>query len=131
MKSSVLGRWPSPWVFSLLILPLGMVYGFNFTALPFLLAKAGVPVDRIASVSAISSLPGVLAVLIAPIVDIKLRRRTWLAIGAFGTAIAACIYVPLIGPSHLVPPESRGISVGRCLSGHARRGRGGASVPLS
>ena len=95
-------RWPAPWIFSLLILPLGMVYGFNFTALPFLLAKAGVPVDRIASVSAISSLPGVLAVLIAPIVDIKLRRRTWLAIGIFGTAIAACIYFPLIGASRLI-----------------------------
>jgi hypothetical protein len=79
-----------------------MVYGLNFTALPFLLAKAGVPVDRIASVNAISSLPGVLGVLIAPIVDIKLRRRTWLAIGIFGTAIAACIYFPLIGTSHLI-----------------------------
>ena len=89
-------RWPAPWVFSLLILPLGMVYGFNFTALPFLLAKAGVPVDRIARVSAINSLPGVLGVLIAPIVDIKLRRRTWLAIGIFGTAIAACISLALL-----------------------------------
>jgi hypothetical protein len=79
-----------------------MVYGFNFTALPFLLAKAGVPVDRIASVSAMTSLPGVAGVLVAPVVDIKLRRRTWLAIGTFGTAIAACIYFPLIGASHLV-----------------------------
>ena len=95
-------RWPAPWVFSLLILPLGMVYGFNFTALPFLLAKAGVPVDRIASVSAIASLPGVLGLFLAPIVDIKLRRRTWLAIGIFGTAIAACIYFPVIGASHLI-----------------------------
>src|SRR6516162_6403588 len=95
-------RWPAPWVFSVLILPLGMIYGFNFTALPFLLAKAGVPVDRIASVSAISSLPGVLGLLTAPLVDIKLRRRTWLAVGTFGTAIAACIYFPLIGASHLI-----------------------------
>ena len=95
-------RWPAPWVFSLLILPLGMVYGFNVTALPFLLAKAGVPVDRIASVSAIAGLPGVLGLLIAPIVDTKLRRRTWLAIGTFGTAIAACIYFPLIGSLHVV-----------------------------
>ena len=95
-------RWPTPWVFSLLILPLGMIYGFNVTALPFLLAKAGVPVDRIASVSAIAGLPGVLGLVIAPIVDIKLRRRTWLAIGIFGTAIAACFYFPLIGASHLI-----------------------------
>jgi MFS transporter, PAT family, beta-lactamase induction signal transducer AmpG len=95
-------RWPAPWVFSLLILPLGMVVGFNSTPLPFLLAKAGVPVGRIATVSAIASLPGVVGLLIAPIVDIKLRRRTWLTIGVFGTAIAACIYFPLIGASHLV-----------------------------
>ena len=95
-------RWPAPWVFSLLILPLGMVVGFNSTPLPFLLAKADVPVGRIATVSAIASLPGVVGLLIAPIVDIKLRRRTWLAIGVFGTAIAACIYFPLIGASHLV-----------------------------
>jgi hypothetical protein len=40
--------WPAPWVFSLLILPLGMIVGFTFTPLPFLLAKAGVHVDRIA-----------------------------------------------------------------------------------
>ena len=32
-------RWPAPWAFSLLILPLGMVYGFNFTALPLWFAK--------------------------------------------------------------------------------------------
>ena len=95
-------RWPAPWVFSLLILPLGMIYGFNFTALPFLLAKAGVPVDRIATVTAIGSLPGVLGLLTAPLVDIKLRRRTWLAIGTFGTSVAACIYFPLIGASHLI-----------------------------
>ena len=95
-------RWPAPWVFSLLILPLGMVVGFNSTPLPFLLAKAGVPVGRIATVSAIASLPGVVGLLIAPIVDIKLRRRTWLAIGVFGTAIAACIYFPLIDASHVV-----------------------------
>src|SRR5579864_4207635 len=95
-------RWPAPWVFSLLILPLGLVVGFNFTALPFLLSKAGVRVDHIASVSAIASLPGVLGLVIAPLVDIKLRRRTWLAIGVFGTAIAAMGYFPLIGASHLI-----------------------------
>jgi MFS transporter, PAT family, beta-lactamase induction signal transducer AmpG len=95
-------RWPAPWVFSLLILPLGLVVGFNFTALPFLLSKGGVRVDHIANVTAIGSLPGVFGLLIAPIVDIKLRRRTWLAIGVFGTAIAALVYFPLIGASHLI-----------------------------
>ena len=31
-----------------------------------------------------------------------LRRRTWLAVGTFGTAIAACIYFPLVGAFHLI-----------------------------
>jgi hypothetical protein len=83
-------RWPLPWAFSLLTLPLGMVLGVNYTALPFLLAKAGLSVDRIATISSIINLPGVLGLIISPIVDIKLRRRTWLAIGTVGTAIVAC-----------------------------------------
>src|SRR5260370_2653019 len=95
-------RWPALWLFSLLILPLGIVVvGFNFTALPFLLAQAGVPVDRIASISSIINLPGVTGLLFAPVVDIKLRRRTWLALATFGTALSTCLYFPLIGPSHL------------------------------
>jgi PAT family beta-lactamase induction signal transducer AmpG len=94
-------KWPTPWVFCLLILPLGMVIGFNFTALPFLLTQAGVPVHQIASINSVSNLPGVLGIVLSPIVDIKLRRRAWLAIGAFGTAAGACLYFPLIGASHL------------------------------
>lgn len=94
---------PSPWLFSLLILPLGIVVvGFNFTAFPLLLAQAGVPVDRIASISSIINLPGVIGFLFAPVVDIKFRRRTWLVLASFGTALSACLYFPLIGASHLV-----------------------------
>jgi len=97
------GKPPAPWLFSLLILPLGIVVvGFNFTALPFLLARAGVPVDRIASISSIINLPGVVGFLFAPVVDIKFRRRTWLVLASFGTALFACLYFPLIGASHLV-----------------------------
>ena len=94
-------RWPTPWLFSLLILPLGIIVGFKATPLPFLLAKAGVPVDQIATISSIVNLPGVLLFLWAPLVDIKLRRRTWLAIGIFGAALSLCIYFPLIGPAHV------------------------------
>jgi hypothetical protein len=95
---------PAPWLFSLLILPLGIiVVGFNFTAFPLLLAQAGVPVDRIASISSIINLPGVIGFLFAPIVDIKFRRRTWLVLASLGTALSACLYFPLIGASHLIP----------------------------
>jgi len=99
----VLRKPPAPWLFSLLILPLGIVVvGFNFTAFPLLLAQAGVPVDRIASISSIINLPGVIGFLFAPVVDIKFRRRTWLVLASFGTALFACLYFPLIGASHLV-----------------------------
>jgi len=95
-------RWPAPWLFSLLILPLGiLVVGFNLTALPLLLAQAGVPVDRIASISSIINLPGVFGFLLAPVVDIKFRRRTWLAIATFGTSVAVCIYFRALAVSHL------------------------------
>ena len=95
-------RWPAPWFFSLLILPLGIVViGFNFTALPLLLAQAGVPVERIASISSVINLPGVVGFLLAPVVDIKFRRRTWLAIATFGTSVAVCIYFRAIAVSHL------------------------------
>jgi len=94
---------PAPWLFSLLILPLGIVVvGFNFTAFPLLLAQAGVPVDRIASISSIINLPGVIGFLFAPVVDIKFRRRTWLVLASFGTALSACLYFPLIGAAHLM-----------------------------
>lgn len=84
-------------------LPLGIVVvGFNYTAFPLLLAQAGVPVDRIASISSIINLPGVIGFLFAPVVDIKFRRRTWLVLASFGTALFACLYFPLIGASHLV-----------------------------
>jgi hypothetical protein len=79
-----------------------LVVGFNFTPLPFLLANAGVAVDQIARINSVANSPGVLGLFLAPIVDIKLRRRTWLAIGTFGTALAACLYFSLIGASHLV-----------------------------
>jgi len=94
-------RWPAPWLFSLLVLPLGIIVGFNFTPLPLLLAHAGLPVDRIASISTIINLPAVLGVLIAPLVDTKLRRRTWIAIATFVTALSVCTYFPLIGAAHL------------------------------
>lgn len=94
-------RPPAPWVFSLLILPLGISVGFKFTALPFLLAKAGVPVDRIAIIASMVHFPAALQFLWAPLVDVKLRRRTWLVIGALATSLCFCFAIPLIDASHL------------------------------
>lgn len=48
-------RWPVPWVFSVLILPLGVYTGFITTPLPFLLSKAGVQVEAIARITGLIS----------------------------------------------------------------------------
>jgi MFS transporter, PAT family, beta-lactamase induction signal transducer AmpG len=101
MRTTEDARGTAPWLFSLLILPLGIAVGFKFTPLPFLLSQAGVPVYRIATIASIVHLPAVLVFLWAPLVDVKLRRRTWLLIGALGTAVGQCLAFPLIGASHL------------------------------
>jgi hypothetical protein len=80
-------RWPTPWVFSLLILPLGIYVGFIWTALPFLLSRAGLQVEQIARIGAILQLPPILMFLWTPIVDVKMRRRTWLVLAATVTAL--------------------------------------------
>ena len=60
-------RWPTPWVFGVLILPLGVYVGYFSTALPFLLSRAGVPVDEITPVR-----PSYLDVSLTRVVDVKL-----------------------------------------------------------
>jgi hypothetical protein len=52
-------RRPPPWVFSLLILPLGVSLGFKFTPRPFLLVRADVPVYDIGRIASVVHLPAV------------------------------------------------------------------------
>ena len=80
-------QWPTPWLFGLLILPLGIYVGFIWTALPLLLSQAGLTIGQIARINATLQIPPILLFLWTPVVDVKLRRRTWLVIGASATAI--------------------------------------------
>ncbi len=66
-------------------LTFGLVAGFVVTALPFLLSKSGVRVDRIASISAEAMSPTFWAFLITPIVDVAFTRRMY----SFALAIAS------------------------------------------
>lgn len=97
---SAVRAWPTPWVFGALILPLGMYMGFIWTALPFLLAKSGVPVESISRIAAILQIPPLLMFLWTPVVDVKLRRRAWLVLAAAVSAAFVCLACLLIGPSH-------------------------------
>jgi MFS transporter, PAT family, beta-lactamase induction signal transducer AmpG len=76
---------PLPWLIGMGTLTFGLVAGFVVTALPFLLSKAGVSLDRIATVVAIAMSPTFWAFLLTPIVDVCFTRRTY----SFALAIAS------------------------------------------
>jgi hypothetical protein len=71
----------------MLVLPLGIYVGFIWTALPLLLSQAGLAIGQIARINALLQIPPILLFLWTPIVDVKLRRRTWLVLGALATAV--------------------------------------------
>ena len=125
--------WPAPWVFAVLSLPLGVFSGVGGVPMTFLLAKAGVSVDVIARVSSIMQLPTVFYFLWAPLVDIKLRRRAWLVLGAL--ASAACLWAafPLFTPPPFAStdcPDFRRLRRQHDGLRHARRADGDHAVFL-
>lgn len=79
--------WPRPWVFGLLVLPLGLYLGLIWTALPLLFSHAGLGIGQIARINAILQIPPILMFLWTPVVDVKLRRRSWLVLGALTTSV--------------------------------------------
>jgi MFS family permease len=93
-------QWPAPWLFGLLVLPLGIYVGFVWTALPLLLSQAGLTIGQIARLNAILQVPPILLFLWTPVVDVKLRRRTWLVLGALATALLLWVACQ-IGTTHV------------------------------
>lgn len=94
-------RWPPPWLFLVLILPGGIYTGFTTTPLPFLLGNEGVPVEKIANLASLIQIPTIFYFCWAPLVDMKLRRRSWLLLTSFLSAACLGVAVPLVGPAHL------------------------------
>ena len=93
--------WPPPWLFLPLILPGGIYSGYTITALPFLLGQAGIPVEKIANIGSLLYVPTIFYFFWAPVVDMKLRRRTWLVLVSFISALALGVAMPLVGQRHL------------------------------
>lgn len=75
-----------PSIFLILILPFGMMSGFLTVAVGFMLAKAGVSVEKIAALIALSYIPHTWKFAWAPIADTTLSRKTWYVIGAVVSA---------------------------------------------
>lgn len=82
-------------------LTFGLVVGFTVTALPFLLSRAGVSVDRIASVSAVAMSPTFWGFLVAPILDTGFSRRTYALLFAVLSAIALSLALVTFSPTRL------------------------------
>ena len=90
-----------PWIFGITNIPYGVSGTFTGVAVPFLLRKAGLPIEQIAAVSAIAFLPSAYQLFWAPVVDLGIRRRSWLILCATTGAIllSATFFIPV--PSQL------------------------------
>src|ERR1017187_1394396 len=72
-------RFAPVWLIGLSMSPFGFYGGILFYAIPQLLAARHVPEERIAGLTGLLILPGVLCFLIAPVLDVRFSRR-WYAI---------------------------------------------------
>ena len=94
-------RIPPDFVTGMGTLTFGFVVGFSITAMPFLLSKAGVSVDRIAAVSATAMSPTFFTFLLTPIVDVGFTRRTYAFALAAATAASLGAALFLLSPARL------------------------------
>jgi PAT family beta-lactamase induction signal transducer AmpG len=94
-------RIPPDFVTGMGTLTFGFVVGFSITAMPFLLSKAGVSVDRIAAISATAMSPTFFTFLLTPIVDVGFTRRTYALGLAVATAASLGAALFLLSPARL------------------------------
>jgi len=90
-------RIPPVWIFGLTALPSGVFNVLIAFAMPFLLRKSGFVVEQIANVSALVSSSMIYYFFWSPIIDIGLRRRTWLVLVSVLSGIlgGAALLLPL------------------------------------
>jgi len=81
-------EYSHPFVYSLLYLPFGAVFGYVSVALTYSLTHAGMTIARAGGLVAIFFLPQGLKFLWAPIVDTTLNQKAWYVIGAAMTAMS-------------------------------------------
>ncbi len=84
--SSQARRVPHPGVFMILIVPFGMLSGFLTVAVAYELLQAGVSVEQIAGLIALSFVPHTWKFLWAPLADITLGRKSWYVLAAVTSA---------------------------------------------
>ena len=75
--------------FALASAPYGSFNGLVAVGLPFILRQRGIPVERIAIVAALVQAPSIWFFLWGPVVDLGLRRRTWIVVLSLASALCA------------------------------------------
>jgi MFS family permease len=89
---------PPPWLFGITNIPFGVASGYTSVAMPFILSQAGVPMATVGGISAATLIPLSWQFLWAPMLDVGLRRRTWLllaaALGALLLAASMLLRLP-------------------------------------
>lgn len=92
---------PPSWLVGILLFPFGLVVGFTITALPFLLTRQGVPLDRVAETSAIVMSPTFWGWTICPVLDTGLTRRAYCWLMAIVAAVCLALALAVFSPSRL------------------------------
>jgi MFS family permease len=96
-------KMPAVWIVGMAIFPFGLVVGFMITALPFLLTHLGVPLYKVAALSATVMTPTFWGFLLQPLVDTGLTRRTYTWITVATAAICLVAALSFLSPKHLGP----------------------------
>jgi MFS family permease len=82
-----------PFLFTILILPMGVTAGYVTVTLGYLLSQAGVGVEKIAALVAASMLPHIFKFLWAPVVDSTLTYKRWYRLAG----VVSCIAIAATG----------------------------------
>ena len=85
MKTTV-EKHPHPSIFMFLFLPFGVMSGYVTVTIGYLLTKAGIPLEDVAPVVAITLVPNILKFIWAPLVDTTLTVKKWYIIANILTA---------------------------------------------
>jgi MFS transporter, PAT family, beta-lactamase induction signal transducer AmpG len=77
------------WLFALAAAPYGSFNGLVAVGLPYLLRHRGIAIERIAIIEALVQAPSIWFFLWGPVVDLGLRRRTWIVVLSIASAVCA------------------------------------------
>jgi PAT family beta-lactamase induction signal transducer AmpG len=89
-------RWSSPPLFGLLEIQFGAAVGFLQVAVPYWLARDGMPLDAIGVLSGTAFSPHAWKLLWVPLIDLGPWRRVWYGVSTLLTALLllACALLP-------------------------------------